>query len=167
MLEEDPDAIKRLVEIYVKIDKESKADPAVKEAAAEWFRRMESGEEEVLKNWRLWRSLSLKKYVEEYERLNVKFDVYTSESEVKKEGMDEALEQLKTKGLLEETQDGGLLLNLEKYKLGKAVVKKRSTSCSVVFLLIFLIFPFSTRWHLDLPPSRYWRRHRPLQEIQV
>ena len=102
----------------------------MKEAAADWFRRMEDGEEEALKNWRVWRSLSVKKYVEEYDRLNVKFDVYTGESEVKKESMDEALEQLKSKGLLEE-KDGALLMNLEKYKLGTAVVRKRSMSCAL------------------------------------
>ena len=45
---------------------------------------MEDGDEDALKNWRVWRELSVKKYAEEYDRLNIHFDVYTGKSKVRK-----------------------------------------------------------------------------------
>ncbi|KAG2092416.1 hypothetical protein BD769DRAFT_1521983, partial [Suillus cothurnatus] len=65
------DAIKHLYDVYVK--------------------RMEDDDETALVNWRVWREMSVKKYTEEYERLNVSFNVYTGESEVGKEWQDRAL----------------------------------------------------------------------------
>lgn len=85
---------------------------------------MEDHEPEALSNWRVWRELSVRKYASEYDRLNVHFEVYTGESEVSKEGMDKALLKLEEMGMIEES-DGAKLINLEKYNLGKAVVRKR------------------------------------------
>ena len=85
---------------------------------------MEDGDPDALKNWRVWRELSIKKYTEEYNRLNVEFDVYTGESEVSKEMIDKAIDKLEEMNLLEES-NGARLVNLEKWKLGKAVVRKK------------------------------------------
>ncbi|PPQ70033.1 hypothetical protein CVT24_003800 [Panaeolus cyanescens] len=121
----EKDAIKHLFDIYVKVNKDAESDPEVKVEAAKWFKRMEDGDEEALKNWRVWREMSIKKYESEYERLNVKFDVYTGESAVGKESMDSALEKLESMGLITESE-GAKLIDLEKWKLGKAVVRKRA-----------------------------------------
>ncbi|VDC03872.1 unnamed protein product [Peniophora sp. CBMAI 1063] len=118
------DAIKHLFDIYVAINKDAESDPSVKEAAAAWFKRMEDGDESALKNWRVWRELSVKKYAEEYERLNVHFDEYTGESQVGQEGMRKAITQLEAAGIVEESQ-GARIVDLEKYKLGKAIVRKK------------------------------------------
>ncbi|KAI8974811.1 arginyl-tRNA synthetase [Trametes punicea] len=120
----EKDAIQHLFEVYVKVNAEAEKDPKVREEAAAWFKRMEDGDEEALKNWRVWRQLSIRKYEEEYARLNVHFDEYTGESEVPQETMDRALRQLQEMDLIEE-DNGALRVNLEKYKLGKAVVRKR------------------------------------------
>ncbi|KAI5891270.1 arginyl-tRNA synthetase [Schizophyllum commune H4-8] len=120
----EKDAIKHLFDIYVKINKDAEADPEVKAEAAKWFKRMEDGDEEALKNWRVWRELSVKKYAEEYSRLNVHFDVYTGESKVSKKSMDDALERLEKMGLIDD-HEGAKLVNLEAYKMGKAVVRKK------------------------------------------
>ena len=120
----EADAIKHLFDIYVQVNKDAESDPTVKETAAAWFKRMEEGDESALANWRVWRELSVKKYAEEYERLNVAFDVYTGESKVSKASMDKALERLEEMKLVEDS-NGAKLINLEKYKLGKAVVRKK------------------------------------------
>ncbi|KAL0571900.1 arginyl-tRNA synthetase [Marasmius crinis-equi] len=120
----EKDAIKHLFNIYVQINKDAAEDPSVKVEAAKFFKRMEDGDEEALKNWRRWRALSVKKYETEYDRLNVHFDVYTGESEVKQEFMEKATARLDEMGLIEEV-DGAKLINLEKWKLGKAVVRKK------------------------------------------
>ncbi|EIN08244.1 arginyl-tRNA synthetase [Punctularia strigosozonata HHB-11173 SS5] len=120
----EKDAIKHLYDVYVKITKDSEADPEVKVEAAKWFKRMEDGDEEALKNWRVWRAMSIKKYAEEYDRLNVAFDVYTGESEVSKGSQDKALARLEEMGLISDV-DGAKLIDLEKWKLAKAVVRKK------------------------------------------
>ncbi|TFK66356.1 arginyl-tRNA synthetase [Pluteus cervinus] len=121
-LEKDP--IKHLFQVYVKVNKEAENDPTVKERAAQFFKRMEDGEEDALKNWRVWRELSVKKYAEEYERLNVQFDVYTGESAVGHKSQQDALERLEKMGLITDSE-GAKLVNLEKWKLGSAILRKR------------------------------------------
>ncbi|KAI0743872.1 arginyl-tRNA synthetase [Daedaleopsis nitida] len=120
----EKNAIQHLLEIYVKVNADAENDPKVREDAAAWFKRMEDGDEEALKNWRVWRDLSIKKYEEEYARLNVHFDDYTGESKVGPATMDMAVKRLQEMGLIEE-DNGALRVNLEKYKLGKAVIRKR------------------------------------------
>lgn len=120
------DAIKHLYDVYVKVSKDADADPNVKAEAAHMFKRMEDGDETVLANWREWRELSISKYIEEYERLNVTFDRYTGESEVGKEWMDTAAERLDGLGLISDA-NGAKLVDLEKWKLGKAVLRKAGT----------------------------------------
>jgi arginyl-tRNA synthetase len=85
---------------------------------------MEDGDESALKNWRVWRALSVQKYTEEYERLNIQFDVYTGESMVGKEWQDKALARLDEMGLIDDVE-GAKIVNLEKWKMGKAVIRKR------------------------------------------
>lgn len=125
----EKDAIKHLFDVYVKVNKDADADPEVKAEAARWFKRMEDGDESALKNWRVWRALSVKKYTEEYDRLNIEFDVYTGESMVGKEWQDKALTRLEEMGLIEDV-DGAKIVNLEQWKMGKAVLRKRGASFS-------------------------------------
>ena len=113
------------------INKDAESDPGVKAAAAAWFKRMEDGDEDALKNWRVWRELSVKKYAEEYDRLNVHFDVYTGESQVGKKWQDSALERLDEMGLISDAE-GAKLVDLEKWKLGKAVLRKKGTFVPLV-----------------------------------
>jgi arginyl-tRNA synthetase len=120
----------------VNINKDAESDPGVKAAAAAWFKRMEDGDEDALKNWRVWRELSVKKYAEEYERLNVHFDVYTGESKVGKKWQDFALERLEEMGLISDVE-GAKLVDLEKWKLGKAVLRKKGT------IVLFVVSPIS------------------------
>ncbi|KAF5375866.1 hypothetical protein D9615_008184 [Tricholomella constricta] len=116
----EKDAIKHLFDVYVKVNKEAEGDSNVKVEAAKWFKQMEDGEEAALTNWRVWRELSIKKYEEQYERLNVKFDVYNGESMVGKEWQDKALDRLNEMGLISDAE-GAKIVDLAKWKLGSAV----------------------------------------------
>ena len=120
------DAIKHLFDVYVKVNKDAGQDPDVRVQAAAWFKRMEDDDESALKNWRVWREMSVKKYAEEYERLNVEFDVYNGESMVGKEWQGKALARLDDMGLISDV-DGAKLVDLEKWKMGKAVLRKKGT----------------------------------------
>ncbi len=127
------------------INKDAESDPGVKVAAAAWFKRMEDGDEDALKNWRVWRELSVKKYAEEYDRLNIHFDVYTGESKVGKKWQDFALERLDEMGLISDAE-GAKLVDLEKWKLGKAVLRKKGA----LFLFICYLMPHPFRWDIHL-----------------
>lgn len=122
----------------------------MKESAAAWFKRMEDGDEAALKNWRVWRELSVKKYAEEYERLNVKFDVYNGESMVPKEKIDYAINRLEEMGLVSD-KEGAKIIDLEKYKLGSAVVRKKGACLS--FLLSSLSLSSSIRSQTARPST--------------
>lgn len=59
-----------------------------------------TGDEATLATWRRFRDLSIKKYEEVYQRLNVYFDVYAGESMVESTRLDTARTILESKGLL-------------------------------------------------------------------
>ena len=91
----------------------------------EYFKRMEEGDEAVLGLWTRFRDASIERYKKTYARLNIQYDLYSGESQIKTESMDQAMQTLWDKGLNEES-DGAVIVNLEKYnkKLGKCRVKK-------------------------------------------
>ena len=121
--EYDKDPLMHLYNVYVKVTQDLKEDPKVKADAAKWFQRMENGDDEALDTWSSWRETSLKKYQEVYDQLNVKFDVYTGESNVSKESMDTALAQLEQMGLLA-NREGAREIDLNKWKLEAPIVRK-------------------------------------------
>ncbi|GJJ11927.1 hypothetical protein Clacol_006165 [Clathrus columnatus] len=124
----DKDPIKHLLDVYVKINADGRQSEEmgakVKSEAQGFFRRMEEGDEEALAIWRKYRDLSLAKYQQEYKTLNVDFDVYWGESKVGKYWQDQSVTRGEELGIVE-TVDGAKLVNLEKYKLGKAILRKK------------------------------------------
>ncbi|KAJ1979337.1 arginyl-tRNA synthetase, partial [Dimargaris verticillata] len=121
-LEDDP--IHHLYEVYVQINRDADADPTIHDAARQYFKKMEDGDEEALSLWRQFRDLSIAKYHDTYERLNIHFDVYSGESQVTY-GMEKAMNMLEEQGLIQESE-GAKIIDLEKpHKLGKAVLQKK------------------------------------------
>ncbi|KAG6372964.1 hypothetical protein JVT61DRAFT_7010 [Boletus reticuloceps] len=160
-LSQDP--IKHLYDVYVKVSKDADTDPNVKVEAARIFKRMEDGDESVLANWREWRELSILKYIEEYDRLNVSFDRYTGESEVGKEWMDTAVERLDQLGLISDA-NGAKLVDLEKWKPGKAVLRKAGTS--QFWILARLPDIRMLRRNINLSHSRHCWRNRTMEKYR-
>ncbi|KAI9799963.1 MAG: hypothetical protein M1825_004334 [Sarcosagium campestre] len=100
-------------------------EDSVGKEAQRLFKRMEDGDPEELSVWRRFRELSIERYKQTYARLNINYDVYSGESQIKTESMDAAMDTLWAKGLNEESR-GAVIVDLEKYnkKLGKCRVKK-------------------------------------------
>ncbi|KAG7662404.1 SYR1 [[Candida] subhashii] len=122
------DPINHLFEVYVKINQDlakEGEDSATNQEARQFFRKMEDGDEESLKIWKRFRDLSIEKYIDTYARLNIKYDVYSGESQVPQELMQKATEIFEEKGLID-TDRGAKLIDLTKFnkKLGKALVQK-------------------------------------------
>ncbi|TID29503.1 hypothetical protein CANINC_001898 [Pichia inconspicua] len=137
-LEANP--IQHLFDVYVKINNDIKKEQEEAEAKGEtldpensidgearaFFRGMENGDEESLKLWKKFRDLSIEKYIDTYARLNIRYDVYSGESQISNEKMKKVTEILEEKNMI--TEDRGALLidfkNLGQKKLGKVLVQK-------------------------------------------
>lgn len=143
----EKDAIAHLYDVYVKVNQkateEEEAEKKRKEVcetdgtpyepveslhdkARAYFKAMETGSEAELSVWRKFRDLSIVKLEQTYARLNIKYDIYSGESQVPQAKMDEAMDILRAKGLVTEDK-GAQLIDLAKWnkKLGKAIVQKR------------------------------------------
>ncbi|CAI4053252.1 hypothetical protein SUVZ_15G2480 [Saccharomyces uvarum] len=130
-LEEQP--IQHLFEVYVRINKdlaeeEKENDTSqcgISSRARTFFKKLENGDQTATNIWNRFRSLSIHHYIQTYSRLNINFDIFSGESQVSKESMDEALRILYQNHLVEE-KDGALVIDLTKWSknLGKAVVQK-------------------------------------------
>jgi arginyl-tRNA synthetase len=120
----EEDAVTHLYNVYVKINKDGEEDKAIHDQARAYFKSMEDGEEKAVGLWKKFRDLSIKKYIETYARLNIHFDVYSGESQVKKENINTAMEILRNSDFVEREKNDALLVDLTKYKLEKAIVER-------------------------------------------
>ncbi len=78
--EMDTDPIEALVQIYAKFHAVAEADPALRDLARDWFRRLETGEPEARAIWRTLVDLTLTEFAQTYARLGVAFDTEHGES---------------------------------------------------------------------------------------
>ncbi|WEJ95433.1 arginyl-tRNA synthetase [Yamadazyma tenuis] len=124
----DNDPINHLFDVYVKINKdvvEEGEDSEINNKAREFFRKLEDDDQDAISLWKKFRELSIKKYIETYNRLNIKFDVYSGESQVSKDIIKKVSDIFEERGLLYEDK-GAKLIDLTKYnkKLGKCLIQK-------------------------------------------
>lgn len=123
------DPINHLFDVYVRVNKditdEGEVTGGTNDKAREYFKRMEDGDTEALKIWKRFRDLSIEKYIGTYARLNIAYDVYSGESQVSQEKMNEVIDLFDKKGLVHEDR-GAKLIDLTKFnkKLGKCLVQK-------------------------------------------
>jgi arginyl-tRNA synthetase len=102
-------------------------DEGVDEQARRYFKRMVDGDQAALEIWKRFRDLSIKRYQETYARLNIRYDEYSGESQVKDESMEKAAKIMQEKNVSEDS-DGAIIVDFTKLgskKLGKAIVKKK------------------------------------------
>ncbi|KAI3317879.1 arginyl-tRNA synthetase [Xylariaceae sp. AK1471] len=125
-------------------------DECVDERARRYFKRMCDGEEESLNLWRSFRELSIECYRETFARLNIHYDVYDGESQIKNESMEEAARILQEKGLSEDSQ-GAKIIDLTKHskKLGKAIVLKKDGTSIYLTRDISAVFERYEKYRYD------------------
>ncbi|KIW22125.1 arginine-tRNA ligase [Cladophialophora immunda] len=110
---------------------EEKLAPLVEESedekARKYFKSMEEGDPEALALWQQFRDMSIKKYQNTYARLNIEFDIYSGESQVKAETIKRVLDSLLAQGIAEYS-DGAILIDFAKHgakKLNKAIIVRK------------------------------------------
>ncbi|MGT2742676.1 arginine--tRNA ligase [Streptococcus plurextorum] len=136
--------ISELLKLYVRINEEAENDPTVDEEAREWFRKLEAGDAEATALWQWFRDESLVEFNRLYDELDVSFDSYNGEA-FYNDKMDEIVELLTEKGLLQESQ-GAQVVNLESYGIEHPALIKKSDGATL----------YITR---DLAAALYRKRH--------
>ncbi|CAG7946114.1 unnamed protein product [Penicillium nalgiovense] len=102
-------------------------DVSEDEKARRYFKSMEDGDPEALALWRKFRDLSIEKYKQTYARLNIDFDVYSGESQIKSESMTDAYKLMEQAGVSEKSE-GAVIVDFTKHgakKLGKAIIVRK------------------------------------------
>lgn len=115
-------AINELMRVYVKFHAEAEKNPELDTEARDYFRRLESGEEEEVKLWKRFRDLSLEEFERLYERMNIRFDNYNGES-FYSDRIPAVVEILRDKNLLVESE-GAQVVMLDEYNLNPCLILK-------------------------------------------
>uniref|UniRef100_A0A8C2FA04 Probable arginine--tRNA ligase, mitochondrial n=1 Tax=Cyprinus carpio TaxID=7962 RepID=A0A8C2FA04_CYPCA len=103
--------LEHLFEVYVQVNREAECDESVRSAAAEFFRRLERGEDQALALWRQFREITVDEYKRIYQRLGVHFDHYSGEA-FHQHQTQNVLDELMTRGLLKTTEKGTAVVDL-------------------------------------------------------
>jgi arginyl-tRNA synthetase len=107
------------------------------------FKRIEEGEPEAITLWKKLREITVEYYVKTYARLNIKFDLYSGESQVSlnPDRVTEVEAILKSKGICEE-QGEAWVIDYDKHgaKLGTANLRDRNGSTTYLLRDIATVF---------------------------
>ncbi|MBR2900798.1 MAG: arginine--tRNA ligase [Clostridia bacterium] len=120
------EGIKELERIYVMFGKEAEKDPSLNAEARAAFHELESGNEEYLEIWKLFKDISLREYTQTYKRLGIEFDVWDGES-FYTDKMPAIVQELRDKELLK-IDDGASIVDLSEYKMPPALILKSDGS---------------------------------------
>lgn len=123
-VEKEP--IKSLLSYYTKFHVEAEKHPELEDEARAIFVRLENGEKEEVELWQWFREESIKEFKRVYDLLGITFDSYNGESFFS-DKMPRIERELEEKGLMQESQ-GAMVVNLEEYDLGNALIKKSDGS---------------------------------------
>ena len=118
--------IPELLKLYIQFHDEAEKKPEMEDEARAWFTKLENGDEEAKALWQWFRDESLKEFARVYDLLDIEFDSYAGES-FYSDKMDTVIEQIKEKGLLEESQ-GTNVVDLEEYNMPPALITKNDGS---------------------------------------
>jgi arginyl-tRNA synthetase len=168
------DPINHLYEIYVKINKDmteekdeikaleaagkdasSLKNDGLDEQARRYFKAMTDNDEKAIAQWARFRELSIKRYKETYARLNINFDEYSGESQVKQAGMDAAAKTMAEAGVSEESE-GAVIVDFSKHvpgKVGKSlerpIIKKKDGTALYLTRDITEMMQRDEKYHFD------------------
>ncbi|CZR61445.1 probable arginyl-tRNA synthetase, cytosolic [Phialocephala subalpina] len=170
------DPINHLFHIYVKISKDLSAEKdqikefkeagkdkealeleneGLDEQARRYFKAMVDGDEKAIAQWARFRDMSIKRYKETYARLNIHFDDYSGESQVKQERMDFASQKMADMGVSEESE-GAVIVDFSKHIKGKPgtslerpIIKKKDGTALYLTRDISEMMQREDKYHFD------------------
>jgi len=121
------DPLKHFYDVYVQINKDKKKEKKlgchiIDDMVNCHFQKMENMDSQTLEEWNNFRFLSIEGLKEIYKNLNISFDVWTGESSIRRNDVEQLLQEIKNKNLLVES-NGDLLVDLTSFNLGKIKIK--------------------------------------------
>lgn len=116
----------------------------------EAFKKLEDGDEEIVAFWKRVRDANIGNYTKFYERLGVRFDEYSGESQVSPEVMIEVEQMLKERELSEES-GGSWIVHMQKLgaKAGTAIIRDRSGSSTYLLRDLAAALERSRKYSFD------------------
>lgn len=74
-------SVDALFEFYTRYHREEKNTPILREMADKWFKRLENGEKDAIALWEKFRKVSIDAFTNIYNRLNIKYTLFTGEGD--------------------------------------------------------------------------------------
>lgn len=115
--------IEQMLDIYVKFNKEIEKNPDLQEVAKQEFKKLEDGDKENRRIWKILRDKSLKEFEKIYKILGVKFDLTLGESFYEKY-LKEEIENALKKRIAIKNPDNSIIIPLEKFNLVPFLIQK-------------------------------------------
>ena len=103
----------RLFQLYVRFHAEEENEPAMRDEARGWFRRLESGDAEARRLWSWFRQISLAEFQRIYARLGVAFDSLDMGEAFYEDQLQATLQRLEAAGILKEGDGGARIVDLK------------------------------------------------------
>ncbi|MBU0982559.1 MAG: arginine--tRNA ligase, partial [candidate division Zixibacteria bacterium] len=103
-------AVKNLVDLYVRFHSEAEADTSLEDEARDAFKQLETGDPDAVKLWETFKKVSYEEFERVYDLLGVEFDWVYGEADLN-DRMEPVIERLSKAGLAEESQ-GALVVHL-------------------------------------------------------
>lgn len=119
-IEKNP--IDELLDLYVRYNKLQELDPAARETARDWFKKLEQGDEEATEIWTWMKKLSIVEFEKVYDMLGIKYDSYKGEA-FYSDKMPAVIEEIKEKNI-GKMDDGAYIVDLKPYGLTPLIIVK-------------------------------------------
>lgn len=103
----------RLFQLYVRFHAEEEQDPAMRDEARAWFKRLEDNDPKARALWKRFRDLSLAEFQRIYDRLGVGFDTLEQGEAFYEDRLAATLKRLEDAGLLVAGDKGARIVDLE------------------------------------------------------
>ncbi|MGO4939539.1 arginine--tRNA ligase [Fundicoccus sp. Sow4_D5] len=116
------DPVKELVKLYVDFHEVAEEKPELEEEARAAFKRLEDGDEEMIRLWTWFKDESLAEFAKVYKMLNIGFDSFNGEA-FYNDKMQPIIDELEEKGITT-VNEGATIVDLEELNLPPALIKK-------------------------------------------
>ena len=107
----DKITVSGMLDIYIRFNKEAENNPELQDVAKSEFKKLERGNKENRKIWKILREKSLKEFNKIYDILGIRFDLIKGESDYEKELQYEIESALKNKKAIK-NEDGSVIISL-------------------------------------------------------
>ncbi len=121
----------RLFQLYVRFHAEEENDPAMRDEARGWFKRLEAGDAEARRLWSWFRKISLKEFQRIYDRLGVGFDTLEQGEAFYEDQLVPTMDRLEQAGLLVEGDKGARIINLEDVGISTPCLVQKGDGTSI------------------------------------